>query len=126
MLRKIAGEAKVISVSPGGARPQAPRRATLPAVDLPADDRDGPLIDRSGIPGLDSCKIGFAGLVSGARAPAMALEEICRRAQRAARGIETSGAVGQDVLGQELGMADLAVHGAAGARREGYAIDQCQ
>jgi hypothetical protein len=44
--------------------------------------RDGPLIDRSSIPCLDSSKIGFAGLVSYARAPAMALEEVCRRGQR--------------------------------------------
>src|SRR3954451_7179729 len=57
----------------------------------------------------------------------MALEEICRRGQRAGRGVEISaGAVGQDVLGQELCMADLTVHGAACARREGPAVDQCQ
>src|SRR5260370_4922656 len=114
-MAQIAGKVKLTSAFLG-ARPSASRRDALPSVDLPADDRDGPLIDRSGIPCLDRCKIGFAGLVSGARAPAMALEELCRRAQRAARRVETSGAVGQDVLRQELGMAALARHGAAGAR----------
>ncbi len=73
-----------------GARCSAP----LSSIDLLANKGDGPLIDRGSIPCLDSCKIGFAGLVSCARAPAMALEEICRRVQRAGRGIETSGAVG--------------------------------
>src|SRR6266849_1512478 len=70
--------------------PSAPRRHALSAIDLLANNRDGPLIDRSSIPCVDSCKIGFAGLVSCARAPAMALEEICRRGQRAGRGVETS------------------------------------
>src|SRR6266702_7260903 len=99
----------------------------LLSIDLLANKRDGALIDRSSIPCLDGCKIGFAGLVSCARAPAVALEEICRRGQRASRRVEASaGAVAQDVLGQELGMADLTVHGAACARREDSAIDQRQ
>ena len=56
-----------------------------------------------------------------------ALEEICRRGQRVGRDVETAaGAVVQDVLGQELRVADLAVHRAARARREDPAIDQRQ
>ena len=107
--------------------PSAPRRRALSSVNLLANKRDGPLIDRSGIPCLDSCEIGFAWLVSRARAPAMALEEICRRGQRVGGVVETSaGAVVEDALGQELCMADLTVHGTARAGGEDPAIDQCQ
>ena len=57
----------------------------------------------------------------------MSSEEICRRGQCAGRGVETSaGAVLEDGLGQELGLADLTMHGAARACRENPAIDQCQ
>ena len=48
-------------------------------VNLLANNRDSPLIDRSSISCLDRCKIGFAGLVSCAGTPAMGLEEICRQ-----------------------------------------------
>jgi hypothetical protein len=44
-------------------------------VNLPANNRDGLLIDRSRIPCLDSSEIGFAGLVSRARLPAMGLRK---------------------------------------------------
>src|SRR5882672_12845342 len=57
----------------------------------------------------------------------MSLEKICRRGQRVGGVVETSaGAVVQDVLGQELRVADLTVHGAARAGREYPTIDQCQ
>ena len=62
----------------------------LSSVNLLANKRDGPLIDRSSIPCLDSSEIGFAGLVSRARLPAMGPEEICRRGQRVGRGVEIS------------------------------------
>src|SRR5262249_46182397 len=54
----------------------------LSSVNLSANKRNGALIDRSSIPCLDSSEIGFAGLVSRARAPAMRPEEICRRGAR--------------------------------------------
>src|SRR2546425_462895 len=71
----------------GCATPSPPPRGALSSVNLLANKRDGPLIDRSSIPGLDSSEIGFAGLVSRARAPAVCPEEICRRGQSAGRGI---------------------------------------
>src|SRR6266540_7354244 len=109
------------------AAPSAPRRRALWSVNLLANKRDGPLINRSSIPCLDSCEIGFPRLVSRAPSPAMAPEEIRRRGQRVGSGVEISaGAVVQDALGQELCMADLTVHGAACACREDPAIDQCQ
>src|SRR5712691_7265692 len=67
-----------------------PRRRALSSVNLLANMRDGLLIDRSSIPCLDSSEIRFAGLVSRARAPAMTLEEICRRGQCVGRGVEIS------------------------------------
>ena len=57
------------------------------AVDLRADDRDRLLIDGRRVPGLDRREIGLARLVSGARGPAMGLEEIRRRTQGAGRGL---------------------------------------
>ena len=60
------------------ATPSAPCGYTLLAIDLLADQRDGLLIDRRRIPGLDRAEIGFARLVSGTRTPAMRLEEIGR------------------------------------------------
>ena len=71
-------------------RPLAPRGSAFPTVNLLANNRDGPLIDRSSIPCLDRCEIGFAGLISRASAPAMALEEIRRRVQRIGRDVEIS------------------------------------
>ena len=72
----------------------------LVPVNLLANNRDSPLIDRSSIPCLDNSEIGFAGLVPRTRAPAMGSEEICRRGQRAGRGVETAaGAILEDGLG---------------------------
>ena len=83
------------------------------SIDLATNQRDGLLIDGSGVPGLDRPEIGLAGLIAGARAPAMGSEEIGRRGERVGGDVEiAAGAVVQDALGQELGLADLAVHGA--------------
>src|SRR5262245_61955187 len=77
----------------------APRRAGLASVDLLADECDGALVDRSGVPGLDGGKIGLAGLISRARAPAMTSEEIRRRGQRAVGRVQISpGPVVEDAL----------------------------
>ena len=65
-------------------------------------------------------------LVSRAGAPAMSLKEICGRGQRVGRDVEISRAVVQDVLGQELCLADFTVHRAPRACREDAAIDQRQ
>ena len=91
-----------------------------------ANKRDGALIDRSSIPLLNSSKIGFAGLVSCASAPAMGLQEIRCRVQRVGRDVEIAGAVSHDVLGQKLRLANFAVHGASRACRQDAAIDQLQ
>src|SRR6476619_6716643 len=56
--------------------------ASLPAVDLPAHQRDRLLIHPGRIPGLDRRKIRLAGLVAGAGAPAVGLEEIGGGGQR--------------------------------------------
>ena len=72
------------------ATPSAPRRIAPSCVNLLPNNRDGTLIDRSSIPCLDGCEIGFAGLVSRACAPAAGLEEIRRRGQRIGRNIEIS------------------------------------
>src|SRR5215213_9164787 len=105
----------------------APRGPTLSSINLLADQRDGPLIDRSSIPCLDCSEVGFAGLMACARVPAMGPEEIRRRGQRVGRVVEISArAVVQDAFGQKLGLADLTMHGAARVGRENSAIDQCQ
>src|SRR4051794_2690212 len=49
------------------------------AVDLPAHQRDGFLIDACGIPGLDGGKVRLAGLVTRAGAPAMGFQKIRSR-----------------------------------------------
>ena len=48
--------------------PSASRRRTFSSVNLLANNCYGSLIDRSCIPRLDGCEIGFARLVSRARA----------------------------------------------------------
>src|SRR6201986_3517099 len=75
----------------------------LPAVDLPAHQRDRLLIDFRGVPGLDRGKVRLTGLVAGAGAPAMGFEEIRGRGQGARGRLEIADTVGRDVLGQELG-----------------------
>src|SRR4029077_17720470 len=91
----------------------ARRRSALAAVDLAAHEGDGALIDRSGVPRLDGRKIGLAGLISRAGAPAMRPQKVRRRGERVGSDVEIAGAIGQNVLGHELGLTDLAVHGAA-------------
>ena len=56
----------------------------------------------------------------------MRFQEIRGRSERVGRNLEIAGAVGQDVLGQKLRLADFAVHGAARAWRKRAAIDQLQ
>src|SRR6266436_7251832 len=89
------------------------RRPSFASVDLTAHERDGALIDLSGIPGLDGCEVGLPRLVSCPRAPAVRLQKTRRRVQRVGRDVEIAGAVGQDVFRQKLRLADFAVHGAA-------------
>src|ERR1700751_4711666 len=64
------------------------REARPSAVDLLAHDGQRPLIDRSSIPRLDGCEIGLAGLIAGARAPAMSAKEVCRRGERVGGNLE--------------------------------------
>jgi hypothetical protein len=101
-------------------------RGLASTIDLPAHECDGLLIDRGGIPCLDGCKVRFSGLVARAGAPAMGLQQICRRTKRVGSSVKIAGAVGQDVLGHELGLAYLTVHGSARAGRQHATIDQLQ
>ncbi len=61
-----------VTAGPLVAPPSGSRRGAISSVNLLANERNGALIDRSSIPCLDSSEIGLAGLVSCARAPAMA------------------------------------------------------
>src|ERR1700733_2670756 len=99
------------------ANSHASHSPSLPAVDLPAHQRDCLLIDLGRIPFLDRREIRFARLVACARAPAMGFEEIRRGSQRTRRGFEIADAIFQHRLGQELRLADLAMHRAALASR---------
>src|SRR5258707_14773155 len=110
----------------GQTRASARRRRALAAIDLAAHQRDGVLIDLSGVPCLDGCEIRFAGLVARAGLPAVCSKKIRRRAKRVGGDVEIAGAVSQDVLRQKLRLADFAVHGAARACRQRAAIDQLQ
>src|SRR3977135_4267535 len=49
------------------------RRPSLASVDLTTHERDGALIDLSGIPCLDGCEVGLSRLGSCPRAPAVRL-----------------------------------------------------
>src|SRR5260221_3986429 len=62
-----------------GTSPGPPTEALPPAIDLPAHDRDGLLIDLCGVPGFDGGEIGFAGLIARAGAPAVGPQRIRRR-----------------------------------------------
>src|SRR5436305_4296467 len=88
--------------------------------------RDRLLVDRRGVPGLDRHEVRLAGLIAGTRLPAMAFEEIRRGVQRIRRDVEIAAAIGEDVLWQELGLADLAVHRATLGRGNDTAIDQLE
>ena len=69
----------------------------------------------------------LAGLVAGTALPAMGLQEVRGGGKRRADIVQVAArAVIQHVLGQELGMADLAVGRAPGVRRQETAIDQGQ
>src|ERR1700741_3221337 len=104
--------------SPGMTVERMARAALLPTLDLPAHQRNRLLVDARGIPGLDGRKIRFARLIAGAGLPAMRAQEVRGRVQRVRRVLEIAGAVRQNRLGHELRLADLAMHGAALARRE--------
>src|SRR5271156_440565 len=86
---------------------------SLPAVDLASHQRDRLLIDLGRVPFLDRREIRLARLIAGAGAPAMGFEEIRGRGQRARRSFEIADAIFQHRLGQELRLADLAMHRAA-------------
>src|SRR3954449_6682309 len=95
------------------------------AVDLLADDGDRLLVDLGCVPPLDGGEIRLARLVAGAGDPAMALEESGGRGQGIGLVVEVDGAVAvairaveQDVLGQELGVPDLAMHRPDGRGRD--------
>src|SRR6516162_8867543 len=94
------------------------RSARTSAVDLLAHDGDGLLVDLRGVPGFDGGEIRLAGLVARAGPPAMGLQEIGRRVQRVGGDVEIAGAVFQHGLRQKLGLAELAMHGAAGLSRQ--------
>src|SRR5450432_1281951 len=93
------------NAGPTASRPSSALRGLASPIDLPAHERDGLLIDRGGVPGLDGCKVRFSRLVARAGAPAMGLQQICRRTERVGSSVKIAGAVGQDVLGHELGLA---------------------
>src|SRR5436190_16909191 len=96
--------------------------SSLPAVDLTAHQRDGLLVDARRVPGLDGGKVRLARLIAGAGPPAMRAQKVRRRRQRIGGVLEIAGAVSQNGLGHELGLADFAMHGAALARRERAAV----
>src|SRR5262249_39491752 len=75
---------------------------SLTPIDLPAHDRDRPLIDLRGIPFLDRRKIRLARLVAGAGAPAMRAQAIRGRGQGAGGAFAVAAAIAQIVLGQHL------------------------
>src|SRR6516165_7396302 len=102
------------------------RGPALSSINLSANKCYGALITRSRIPCLDGRELGFPRLVSCTGAPAMSLKEICCGGQCIGRDVQISGAVVQDVLGQELCLADFTVHRAPRACREYAAIDQRQ
>lgn len=56
----------------------------------------------------------------------MRMQEIRRGHQRRRRVVQIADAILEDVLGQELRLADLAMHGAAGACRESSIVDQLE
>jgi hypothetical protein len=72
-------QAKMRNQPDTAAIPSARAGRAPSAVNLLADKRNRPLIGGRSVPGLDHAKIGFARLVSRARAPAMGAQEICRR-----------------------------------------------
>src|SRR5262249_34109360 len=75
----------------GAARqPRASRQRALSAVDLLAHDSQRPLIDGSGVPGLNGGEIGLAGLVARARPPAVGAKKICRRGECVAGNVEVA------------------------------------
>src|SRR5262245_40764289 len=105
----------------------------LAPVDALANDGDGLLIDAGRVPALDRGKVRLARLVARAPDPAMAFEEIGGRGQRVGLGVEVDDAVAvaidgvkQHALRQELGLADLAMHGATCRAAEDAAIDELE
>src|SRR3712207_5163746 len=100
------------ALSPCGKPLSSPGGRAVSPIDLLSKERDGPLIDRSGIPASDRGKIGFAGLIARARTSAVTPEEVRRRGKRVGGVAEaSSGTIVEDALGHELSLADLAVDG---------------
>src|SRR3954452_3782244 len=113
-----------VSVDRGTAHQNSER--SLAPVNLSANMGDGLLIHRSSIPSLKCNEIGLPGLIARAGAPAMRLEEICRRGQRISGNVEISSAVIQNALWHELGLTDFTMHRAARAGGEDSALRQFQ
>src|SRR5690606_8164291 len=105
--------------SPLGAPGIGPDAGGLVAVDVAGHDGDCLLVDAGVVPALDGGDVGFAFLVAGAGAPAVAAQEVGGGGQRVgARADQVNAAVAvaidaelDDVLGQELRLADFAMRG---------------
>src|ERR1700675_195773 len=102
----------------GRARCLAREGAISSSVDPPADDGDGLLIDAGGVPALNGGEVGLALLVASAPNPAVTFQEIGGGGERVGLDVEIDDAVAvavhaieQNVLGQKLRLADLAMHG---------------
>src|SRR5207247_3048079 len=84
----VACSASLLPIYEKGARDARSALRGAAAVDLPAHQGDRLLIDRGGVPALDRDEVRLSGLIPHAGAPAVALEEIRRRVQRARRAVE--------------------------------------
>src|SRR5689334_589184 len=99
---------------------------SAPRVDLLPDERDRLLIDRRSVPGLDRGKVRLAGLIPRPRLPAVSLEEVGGRGERARWRVEIADAKIQDVLRQELRLPDLSMHRAALIGRDRTLVKKLQ
>src|SRR5262249_50241669 len=95
---------------------------TSVSVDLPADDGDGLLINVSRVPTLNGREVRLPRLIASTSYPAMGFQEIGSGGKCIGLSVEIDDAVAiavdgikQDGLGQELGLPDFAMHGAARA-----------
>src|SRR5262249_15452048 len=103
--------------TPIGRRSPASCQRTLSAVDLLAHDSQRPLIDGSGVPGLNGGEIGLADLVARARPPAVAAKKFCGGGECVVGTVEVAAdPVLENIFRQKLRVADLTVHRAARLR----------
>ena len=89
-------------------RALAPRGPTLSSINLLADQRDGPLIDWSSIPGLKRAEVGFARLI--------AKGDLALVTNRADSSISVIG-----IDGNEIKVLDTIAMGDSVARRSSFA-----